>query len=119
MGDSEQKLLKQAAAMERRYTYEGKPARGVSLFAARSEPEARAILAGKLRIYPRYRAIPASLVTDRIVLVPTFGSPHWTVLFRSPSHPRDEHELIDEFLSILGPVQRNPKHHMARRAEEG
>ncbi|MEX2627200.1 MAG: hypothetical protein WD225_09985 [Ilumatobacteraceae bacterium] len=50
--DTEEKLLRQAALLESRYTYGDVPARGISLFAASDDLDTRTVLGTKLRTYP-------------------------------------------------------------------
>jgi hypothetical protein len=45
------------------------------------------------------------------VLLATFQSPHWTVLFQPPGGARrPEEELLNDLLDILGPVLDNPRY---------
>ncbi|MDQ3486005.1 MAG: hypothetical protein M3445_11450 [Actinomycetota bacterium] len=76
--DTQTKLLRQAALLEARYTFEGVPARGISLFAARGDLEARTILGTKLRTYPKYRSVSGAALGELAPLLPTFQVPHWT-----------------------------------------
>jgi hypothetical protein len=82
--DNEAKLLRQATSMEARFTFGGTPARRISLFAALGDLDARSILGTKLRTYPKYRRVQGSALADLAVLLPTFQSPHWTLLIRAP-----------------------------------
>ena len=113
--DTQTKLLRQAALLEARYTFEGVPARGISLFAARGDLEARTILGTKLRTYPKYRSVSGASLGELAPLLPTFQVPHWTLLFRRPDGSgRFEGALLVELLDILGPVLDNPKYEPTR-----
>lgn len=113
--DTESKLLRQAALLEARYTFEGVPARGISLFAARGDLDARAILGTKLRTYPKYRSVGGAALGELARLLPTFQVPHWALLFRTPDgNARAEGALLAELLDILGPVLDNPKYEPTR-----
>jgi hypothetical protein len=109
--DTAAKLLRQAALLESRFTYGGRPARGISLFAARSDLDARAVLASKLRTYPKYRRVRGTELAGLAVLLPTFQEPHWTVLFQAPGgSDRPEDTLMADLFDILGPVLDNPRY---------
>ncbi len=113
--DNEAKLLRQATSLEARFTFGGTPARGISLFAALGDLDARSILGTKLRTYPKYRRVQGSALADLAVLLPTFQSPHWTLLIRAPDGAeRAEEGLIGDLLDILGPVLDNPKYEPTR-----
>jgi hypothetical protein len=109
--DTRAKLLRQAALFERRYTYGGQRARGISLFAATSAVDELTVLESKLRTYPKYRRVRGAELVGIAVLLPTFQAPHWTVLFQPPGGARrPEEELLSDLLDILGPVLDNPKY---------
>ena len=80
--DTSAKLLRQAALFERRYTYGGQRARGISLFGASSAVDELAVLESKLRTYPKYRRVGRAELAEVAVLLPTFQAPHWTVGLR-------------------------------------
>src|SRR5665811_932350 len=82
--DTEAKLLRQAALLESRYSFAGRPARGISLFAARGDIDARLVLGTKLRTYPKGRRVSGAALAEIALLLPTFQSPHWTLLFQPP-----------------------------------
>jgi hypothetical protein len=109
--DTEAKLLRQAALLERRFNYAGRPVRGISLFAARGDLDARVVLGTKLRTYPKYRRVRGAALAELVVLLPTFRAPHWTALFHASGGPdRPEEALVADLLDILGPVLDNPKY---------
>ncbi len=113
--DTEEKLLRQASLLERRYTYGGLPARGISLFAARDDLDTRTILGTKLRTYPKYRQINGAALGELVVLRPTFLAPHWTALFQPTSGvARPEADLLVDLLGTLGPMLDNPKYEPTR-----
>ena len=105
------KLLRQAALFERRYTYGGQRARGISLFAASSAVDGLAVLESKLRTYSKYHRVRGAELAEIAVLLPTFQAPHWTLLFQPPGGARrPEEELLNDLLDILGPVLDNPRY---------
>lgn len=107
--DTRDKLLRQCAALERRYAYAGTPARGISMFASSDAEEERRVLGAKLPTYPKYRRVPAARLVEVVLLLPTFGPPHWTVLFRRPGESGDgERGVITQFLDVLGEPLDNP-----------
>jgi hypothetical protein len=109
--DTSAKLLRQAALFETRYTYGGRRARGISLFAASSAVGELAVLESKLRTYSKYRRVRGAELAEIAMLLPTFQAPHWTVLFQSPGGAsRPEEELLSALLDILGPVLDNPRY---------
>lgn len=100
-GDDVDLIRRQAARLNRRFTYEGGPCFGVSVFAAIPESE-RWVLATRMAVRRRYyRVRAAELVGLR--LLPTFNAPHWTVLFRDSDGPDYE-----EFVDALGELRDNP-----------
>lgn len=70
--------------MERRYAYRGRPARGISLFAARGDLDARVLLGTKLKRFETYRSVDAAKLATLGLLLPTFTAPHWTLMFLAP-----------------------------------
>ncbi len=113
--DTEEKLLRQAALLESRYTYRGLPARGISLFAASGDLDASSVLGAKLRTYPKYRQVGGAALSKLVVLLPTFQAPHWTALFQPANGAaRPESELLVDLLGTLGPVLDNPKYEPTR-----
>lgn len=113
--DTQDKLLRQASLLERRYTYRGEPARGISLFAASDDRGTRTILGTKLRTYPKYRQVSGAALGELVVLLATFHAPHWTALFQPPTGAaRSEDDLLNEVLGTLGPVLDNPEYQPTR-----
>lgn len=109
--DTNAKLLRQAALLEGRFTFDGRPARGFSLFAAYGDLDARLLLGTRLRSYPKYRRVSGPDLTALVQLLPTFQAPHWTVLLRRPGKVhRPEETSITELLDTLGPALNNPRH---------
>lgn len=107
--DVPDKLLRQAATLERRFTYAGTPARGISMFAARDADDERRVLAQKLPTFPNYRRVAAELLVELALLLPTFSAPHWTLLFRRPGGPVEaENTIIRRLLDVLGEPLENP-----------
>ncbi len=103
--DTTVKLLRQAGLLAQRYSYADLPARGLSVFAARGSDEEAVLLGSKLRTYRQYRRVSGPRLARLAVLLPTFQSPHWTILLQSPTLPaRSERELVSELLDILGPA---------------
>lgn len=103
-------LRRQAAQLDRRFTYQGGPCFGVSVFAATSATEAR-VLATRMDARRRYYRIAYRDLTDLLVL-PTFRSPHWTVMFHGPDGNDYQH-----FMDSWGPLRDNP--HYSREPEGG
>jgi hypothetical protein len=113
--DAQEKLLRQASLLERRYTYGGVPARGISLFAASDDLDTRTVLGTKLRTYPKYRQVSGATLGELVVLLATFRAPHWTALFQPASGiARPEAELLVDLLGTLGPVLDNPVYEPTR-----
>lgn len=113
--DTDAKLLRQAARLESRYSFAGRPARGISLFAARGDLDARLVLGTKLRTYPKYRRVSGAALAEIALLLPTFQSPHWTLLFQpSDGADRAEEAIVADLLDNLGPVLDNPKYEPTR-----
>lgn len=108
--DTRDKIRRHADRLSDLFVYDGVPARGVSLFAARGDLDAWTVLGSQLRTYPKYFRIPATAVLDRFVLLPTFARPHWTLLLTSPGTSAvPEIQLIDELVAIMGEALANPK----------
>lgn len=108
-------MLRQAARLEARYSFAGRSARGISLFAARGDLDARLVLGTKLRTYPKYRRVSGAALAEIALLLPTFQAPHWTVLFQPPDGTEcAERGLLADLLDILGPVLDNPKYEPTR-----
>lgn len=110
--DTREKILRHADRTAGRYSYQGKPARGVSLWAARGDLDARAVLAARLSTYRQYYRVTGTALSSVGLLLATFEAPHWTFLFEPPTgaSPRPEAEIVDDLLDILGPVLDNPKY---------
>lgn len=96
-----------ADRMVGRYTYKGEPARGISLFAARGDLGARAVLEARMSNYRVYYRVDAARLSALGTPLPTFDAPHWTLLFPAAG---EDSGLLDELLAILGPVLDNPKY---------
>lgn len=73
------RLQQQAAQLDRRFNYRGGPCFGVSVFAATSATESD-VLATNMDVRRRYYRGPYPDIAD-LLLLPTFRSPHWTVMF--------------------------------------
>jgi hypothetical protein len=110
--DTRAKFLRQADLLEEVFTYGGEPARGVSLFAALGDLDARLVLGAKLANYRRYYRLDGPTVAALALLLPTFRAPHWTLLFQTPpgGQRQSEDEILDRLLDILGPALDNPKY---------
>ena len=97
--------------LQGRYTYRGGVARGISLFSASGDLDTRAILGTKFRRFEKYRVVQATALTGLGLLLPTFNSPHWTLMFLAPNGSGvDEDAFLPRLLAILGPVLDNPKY---------
>lgn len=108
--DTKGKILRHADRLEDLFTYQDGLARGISLFAAQGDLDAWSLLGSQLQSYQKYFRIPASAVTGRFVLLPTFANPHWTLLLRTPDGSEvPENELIDELVAIMGEALDNPR----------
>lgn len=105
--DTREKLSRHADRMVGRYTYRGEPARGISLFAARGDLDAWAVLEARMSTYRVYYRVDAARMSAMGTLLPTFGAPHWTLLFPTAG---EDSGLLDELLAILGRVLHNPKY---------
>lgn len=113
--DTQDKLLRQASLLERRYNYRSEPARGISLFAASDDLDTRTVLGTKLRTYPKYRQVSGAALGELVVLLVTFQAPHWTALFQPPTGvARSEDDLLNEVLGTLWPVLDNPEYQPTR-----
>jgi hypothetical protein len=109
--DTTAKLLRQAALFERRYTYGGQRARGISIFAVSRAVDELGVLGSKFRTYPKYRRVGRAELAAIAVFLPTFQAPHWTVPLQPPGGVRrSEEELLSDLLDILGPVLNNPRY---------
>ena len=94
-------LKRQALRLHRRYTYDGNDCWGISVFAATEENEPW-VLATKMGVRRRYYRVQRSDLADWSLL-PTFNTPHWTVLFDGPDGP-----AYQAFLDALGQIRDNP-----------
>lgn len=113
--DTRAKLIRQADLLATRFTYRDRPARGISLFAATGDLDARVLLGTKFRSFPKYRRIEAAALRQLGLLLPTFQPPHWTMMFVAPDGLEpDEGAFLTELLAILGPVLDNPKYTRSR-----
>lgn len=100
-GDDVDLLKRQALRLHRRYTYDGNDCWGISVFAATEENEPW-VLATKMGVRRRYYRVRRIDLADR-PLLPTFNTPHWTVLFDGPDGPE-----YQAFLDALGEIKDNP-----------
>ena len=100
-GDDVDLLKRQALRLHRRYTYDGNDCWGISVFAATEENEPW-VLATKMGVRRRYYRVRRSDLADW-PLLPTFNTPHWTVLFDGPDGPE-----YQAFLDALGEIRDNP-----------
>lgn len=113
--DGEEKLLRQATSMATRFTYAGKPSRGISLFAADGDLDTWVLLGSRFRTFRTYRCVDGATLAEHGLLLPTFGRPHWTLMFLTPNgNEVDERVYLAELLAILGPVLDNPKYEPTR-----
>jgi hypothetical protein len=110
--DTGEKITRHADRLAQRFTYQGNPARGISLWAARGDLGARAVLAARLSNYRKYYRVSGPVLAALGVLLPTFESPHWTVLLQAPegTRPRPPDELVSDLLATLGPALDNPRY---------
>ena len=110
--DTREKIIRHADRTAARYTFDGRPARGISVWAAQGDLDTRTVLAERMSTYRKYYRVTAEAATAIAVLLPTFEAPHWTLMFESPegTERREEAEMIDALLDILGPVLDNPKY---------
>lgn len=110
--DTRDKLVRNADSMAKRFTYDGQPTRGISLFAAHGDLEERMVLGSRLSTYRTYYKVGAADVAGLGLLLPTFVSPHWTLLFEPAfaGRSRPLEELVEGLLAILGPLLENPKY---------
>lgn len=95
------RLRKQAADLDRRFAYRGGTAFGVSVFAATAATEAD-VLAINMDVRRRYFRIEYLAVSE-LLLLPTFRSPHWTVMFSGPDGLDYSY-----FVDSLGELRDNP-----------
>lgn len=96
-----ERLQEQAAELNRRFSFEGGDCYGISVFAASEESEAW-VLARNMRVRRRYYRVRYEDIAH-LRVVPTFRSPHWTVLFNGPDGP--DYKM---FLDALGELRENP-----------
>ena len=103
-------LKRQAARLNRRFTYEGGECYGISAFSATEENEPW-VLATKMDVRRRYYRIKYSDVAS-FRLLPTFNAPHWTVVFSGAGGPE-----YQAFVDALGELRDNPywKRRLGRR----
>lgn len=117
--DTKETLLHRARLMERRFTYDDRPARGLSLFAASGDLDTRAILGTKFKRFETYRSVAAADLAALGLLLPTFAAPHWTLMFLAPDGAEvNEDAFFDRLLAILGPVLDNPKYEQNKTTRE-
>jgi hypothetical protein len=77
-------------------------ATGVSVFAATPETEVL-ILATRMDARRRYCRILYRDTAGRLLVLPTFRRPHWTVMFNGPDGPVYRH-----FVDAYGELRDNP-----------
>ena len=95
------RLQQQAAELDRRFTFKGGSCFGVSVFAATLVTEAD-VLAKNMDVRRRYYRIHVSDIPELVVL-PTFRSPHWTVMFNGADGPE-----YGYFVDAWGDLRENP-----------
>jgi hypothetical protein len=88
-------LMRQAARLDLRFTFKAGRCFGISVFAATEASEAW-VLAKNMDVRRRYCRVRRRDITD-LQLLPTFSSPHWTVMFGGPDGPE-----YDYFVDALG-----------------
>lgn len=114
--DAKEKIFKHADLLEEGFTYGNAPARGISLFAAQGDLDAWALLGNQLKTYRRYCRLPAAELIERFVLLPTFATPHWTLMLQAADGSEvPEDELIEALLATLGPALDNPRREPRRK----
>jgi hypothetical protein len=96
------RLQRQARDLDRRFSWRGGPCYGVSVFAAMPETEVL-ILATRMDSRRRYCRILYRDIAGRLLVLPTFRRPHWTVMFNDPDGPDYQH-----FVDAYGELRDNP-----------
>lgn len=96
-----ERLKAQAAELNRRFSFRGADCYGISVFAATSESEAW-VLAKHMDVRRRYYRVRYADVV-LLEIVPTFATPHWTVMFSGPAGPDYQY-----FVDALGDLRENP-----------
>jgi hypothetical protein len=97
-----ERLQSQAADLDRLYTWRGGPCFGVSVFAATPDTEGD-VLATRMDVRRSYYRINYSDIAGRLVVVPTFRAPHWTVMFDGPRGA--QYQLL---VDCYGQLRENP-----------
>lgn len=107
--DTPEKLRAHAEDMARRFVWRGEPATGVSAFGAPLE-NVHEVLADKLTSYPHYRLVHvAALRHAGFEVLPTFRSPHVTILL-----PDVEAATLAALLDTFGAVRDNLEYRRRR-----
>ena len=96
------RVQRQARDLDRRFSWRGGSCYGVSVFAATPETESL-ILATRMDARRRYYRIAYRDIAGRLLVVPTFRRPHWTVMFDGPDSP-DYRRFVDAY----GQLRDNP-----------
>jgi hypothetical protein len=79
------------------------------MFAASDADDERRVLEAKLPTHPKYRRVSAPRLVEFVLLLPTFRSPHGTMLFTRPGVPGDrESSSITQFLDVLDESMDDP-----------
>lgn len=95
------RLQDQAGQLNRRFSFEGGGCYGISVFAATEQSEPW-VLARHMGVRRRYYRVRYPEIAQLRIL-PTFRSPHWTVLFSGPEGPDYSY-----FVDALGELRDNP-----------
>lgn len=101
------RVQQQSRDLDRRFTWRGGPCYGVSVFAASPETE-DLVLVEQMNVRRRYYRILYRDIAARLLLLPTFREPHWTVMFDGPDGPQYQ-ILVDSY----GELRDNP--HWSRK----
>jgi hypothetical protein len=96
------RLQRQARDLDRRFSWRGGPCYGISVFAATPKTEGL-ILATRMDARRRYCRILYRDIAGRLLVLPTFRRPHWTVMFNGPDGPDYQH-----FVDAYGELRDNP-----------
>jgi hypothetical protein len=96
------RLQRQARDLDRRFSWRGGSCYGVSVFAATPESEGL-VLATRMDVRRRYYRIAYRDIAGRLLVLPTFRRPHWTVMFDAAEGP-DYHVFVDAY----GELRDNP-----------
>ena len=107
--DTVAKIVQHARRTEQRWTLDGVPLLGISVFCA-LDPDGPAsfdsLLASRMRSYRVVHRVPAGkLLTAGFELLPTAGRPHYTIRMMS-----GDEAAAAMLLAVLGPPREN-RHH--------